>query len=429
MMNNRAQSEQVVRVKAALASSRRRILGIFFILVAIFIRLILTNSLEPGSMTTFATNINDNAIQIPDWFFNSRLSLDIVSGLCLGLGLFQIIRGFKKATTAIIGLVCVLVVLAFLFWGASGSSINFTGMLAVMVIRAVPITIGALSGILCERAGIVNIAIEGMMISGAFAGAVVGSMAGLWPGVLAAILMGMFLAMIHAVLSIKYKVDQIISGTMINIFSTGLTSYMYIKFLQDPQYHHLNESGFFKPYAIPLLSKIPVIGPILFDQNLYIYAMYILVVVLWVALYKTRWGLRHRAMGEHPKAADTLGVNVFRMRYLACLLSGAVAGFGGSYFSLGSVGRFEQTMTAGRGFIALAAMIFGNWHPVGALGAGFLFGFSESLTTKLSLLRFPIPAEILLMLPYVITIIVLGGVVGRSRGPAVAGTAYEKESL
>ena len=175
--------------------------------------------------------------------------------------------------------------------------------------------------------------------------------------------------------------------------------------------------------------KIPVIGPIFFDHNLYIYAMYVLVFVLSIALFKTKWGLRHRAMGEHPKAADTLGVNVFRTRYIACLLSGAVAGFAGSYFSLGSVGRFEQTMTAGRGFIALAAMIFGNWNPVGAMGAGFLFGFAESLTTKLSLLNFPIPAEILLMLPYIITIIVLGGVVGRSRGPAVGGTAYEKESL
>lgn len=417
------------RIRNFFASYRQRILGVFFILVAIFLRLVLTNSLEPTALTTFGTNINKTAIQIPDWTFNSRLALDIVSGLCVGIGLFQLIKGFKNRTTLVIGVVCVLVVLGFLFWGASGTSISFTGMLAVMVIRAVPITIGALSGILCERAGIVNIAIEGMMIGGAFAGAVAGSLWGLWPGMLAAILMGVFLAMVHAVLSIKYKVDQIISGTMINILSTGLTSYLYIKFLQGSQYQHLNESGFFKPIALPLLSKIPVIGPIFFDHNLYIYAMYILVIVLTIALFKTKWGLRHRAMGEHPKAADTLGVNVFRTRYIACLLSGAVAGFAGSYFSLGSVGRFEQTMTAGRGFIALAAMIFGNWNPIGSMGAGFLFGFAESLTTKLSLLRFPIPAEILLMLPYIITIIVLGGVVGRSRGPAVGGVPYEKESL
>ena len=417
------------RMKTFLKSYRSRILGLFFILVAVFMRLVLANSVAPDAITTFANNINKTAIQIPNWQFNTRLGLDIISGLCVGIGLFQLIKGFRKNTAAILGIMGVLIVLGFLFWGASGSSISFTGMLAVMVIRAVPITIGALSGILCERAGIVNIAIEGMMIGGAFMGAVIGSIGGLWAGMLAAIMMGMFLALIHAVLSIKYKVDQIISGTMINILSTGLTSYLYIKFLQNPEYQHLNESGFFKPFAIPLLSKIPVIGPIFFDHNLYIYAMYILVIVLSIALFKTKWGLRHRAMGEHPKAADTLGVNVFRTRYIACLLSGAVAGFAGSYFSLGSVGRFEQTMTAGRGFIALAAMIFGNWNPVGAMGAGFLFGFAESLTTKLSLLNFPIPAEILLMLPYIITIIVLGGVVGRSRGPAVGGTPYEKESL
>ncbi len=416
-------------IKAFFASYRPKILGVFFILVAVFIRIVLTNSLDPNAVTTFATNINKTAIQIPNWVFNSRLGLDIISSLCVGIGLFQIIRGFKKATSKVLSGMGVLIVLGFLFWGASGSSINFTGMLAVMVIRAVPITIGALAGILCERAGIVNIAIEGMMVGGAFAGAVVGSLGGLWAGMLAAISMGMLLAMIHAVLSIKYKVDQIISGTMINILSAGLTSYLYIKFLQEAEFQHLNESGFFKPIAIPLLSKIPVIGPIFFDHNLYVYAMYILVLVLSIALFKTKWGLRHRAMGEHPKAADTLGVNVFRTRYIACLLSGAVAGFAGSYFSLGSVGRFEQTMTAGRGFIALAAMIFGNWNPVGSMGAGFLFGFAESLTTKLSLLNFPIPAEVLLMLPYIITIVVLGGVVGRSRGPAVGGTPYEKESL
>jgi simple sugar transport system permease protein len=232
--------------------------------------------------------------------------------------------------------------------------------------------------------------------------------------------------MVHGWLSIKYKVDQIISGTMINIFAGGITSYLWFKFLQTSQ---LNQPGFFNPYPIPMLSKIPIIGPIFFDHSLYIYAMYILVIALAIALYKTKWGLRHRSVGEHPKAADTLGINVFRTRYIACLLSGMIAGFGGSFFSLGLVGRFEMTMTAGRGFIALAAMIFGNWTPVGSLGAGLLFGFSESLRTKLSLLNFPIPAELLLMLPYIITIIVLGGVVGRSRGPAADGVPYEKESL
>ncbi|MCX6053777.1 MAG: ABC transporter permease [Chloroflexi bacterium] len=428
-MENNTQTEKTSRTRKFLATYRQRLLGVFFILVALFIELVLARAVDPGAMTTFTTNINENAIQIPDWVFNSKLGLDLLAGLCIGLGLFQLIRGFKKNTGSIVAVIGILIVFGFLAWGASGSSISFTGMLAVMVVRSVPITIGALSGILCERAGIVNIAIEGMMISGAFAGAVVGSLLGLWPGILAAMLTGALLALVHGVLSIKYKVDQIISGTMINIFSTGLTSYMYLKFLQNPKNAALNQSGFFKPIEIPFLSKIPIIGPIFFDHNLYIYAMYLLVIILSIALFKTKWGLRHRSVGEYPKAADTLGVNVFRTRYLACLLSGMVAGFGGSYFSLGSVGRFEQTMTAGRGFIALAAMIFGNWTPFGAIKAGMLFGFAESLTTKLSLLKFPIPAEILLMLPYIITIVVLAGVVGRSRGPASSGVPYEKESL
>ena len=423
------QTEKNSILRSVLASSQRWILGITFILIAVFMELVLVTDLSTTDVTTFATNIDSNAIQIPDWIFNSRVGLHVTAGFCAGLGIFQLVRGLKKRTGTLVGVVGVLVVLGFLIWGAAGSSISITGMLAVMVVRSVPITIGALSGILCERAGIVNIAIEGMMISGAFAGAVIASLLGLWAGLLAAIITGALLALVHAVLSIKYKVDQIISGTMINIFSSGLTSYLYLKFLQTPENAYLNQSGFFKPFAIPLLSKIPVIGPIFFNHNIFIYVMYILVIVLSIALFNTKWGLRHRAMGEYPKAADTLGVNVFRTRYLACLLSGAVAGLGGAYFSLGSVGRFEQTMTAGRGFIALAAMIFGNWTPVGSLGAGMLFGFAESLTTKLSILRFPIPAEVLLMLPYIITIVVLAGVVGRSRGPASSGTPYEKESL
>jgi simple sugar transport system permease protein len=411
------------------ARLRQWLPGVLFILVGIFIKLVLNEAVEADALTTFTTNINKTSIQIPNFVFNTRFGLDLISGLCAGIGIYQILRGFKNKLTMIIAVMGILVVFGFLVWGASGTSLSFTGMLAVMVIRSVPITIGALAGILCERAGIINIAIEGMMIAGAFAGAVVGSIFNLWAGILAAIMIGALLALVHAVLSIKYKVDQIISGTMINIFSTGLTSYLYIKFLQDTENQWLNESGFFRPMPIPGLAKIPVIGPIFFDHNLYIYAMYILVAILTIALFKTKWGLRHRSVGEYPKAADTLGVNVFRTRYLACLLSGMVAGFAGSYFSLGSVGRFEQTMTAGRGFIALAAMIFGKWNPLGALQAGMLFGFAESLTTKLSLLNFPIPAEVLLMLPYIITIIVLAGVVGRSRGPAAAGSAYEKESL
>ena len=408
---------------------QQRIIGGGLILAAIFIFFFLEQGINHQARTTFTMNINTTAIQIPDLVVNSQAALYVIAGICAGMGIYQFLRGFKWATSPILVFTGVLLVFGFLVWGASGSSISFTGMLSVMVIRAVPITIGALAGLMCERAGIVNIAIEGMMIFGAFSGAIVGSILGLWPGILAAILTGALLALLHGVLSIKYKVDQIISGTMINIFSIGLTGYLYIKFLQDPQNQWLNQSGFFLPMPIPLLSKIPVIGPIFFHHNLFVYSMYLLVFVISIALFSTRWGLRHRSVGEHPKTADTLGINVFKTRYMAVILSGMLAGFAGSYFSLGSVGRFEQTMTAGRGFIALAAMIFGKWTPLGSLEAGMLFGFSESLATKLSIIKIPIPAEILLMVPYIITMVVLAGVVGRSKAPAADGVPYEKESL
>jgi general nucleoside transport system permease protein len=424
MMETKKNPSWFAAVRNYLAGSRHVIIGMVFILAALFVQLILAKSLSADINTTFTTNINDRAIQIPNWVFNSKIALEVIASILAAIGLFQIIKGFKKKLSIIIAGIGILLVLALLVWGAAGSSISFTGLLSLMITQSVPITIGAISGLVSERAGIVNIAIEGMMVASAFTAAVAGSIAGLWMGVLAAILTGALLALIHGWLSIKYKVDQIISGTMINIFATGMTSYMYIKFLQESTY---NQSGFFNPIPIPLLSKIPIIGPILFDHSFYIYSMYFLVIFFTIALNNTKWGLRHRAVGEHPKAADTLGVNVFRTRYLACLLSGGIAGFAGSYFSLGLVGRFEQTMTAGRGFIALAAMIFGNWTPLGSMGAGMLFGFSESFRTKLSLLHFPIPAELLLMLPYIITIVVLAGVVGRSRGPAASGVPYEKE--
>jgi ABC-type uncharacterized transport system permease subunit len=192
---------------------------------------------------------------------------------------------------------------------------------------------------------------------------------------------------------------------------------------------YLNSPGFFRPFEIPVLSKIPVIGPVFFNQNIFAYIMYILVIVMTVALFYTKWGLRLRSVGEHPKAADTLGINVFKTRYMAVIMGGMMAGLGGAYFTIGSTGFFNQNMTSGRGFIALAAMIFGKWTPVGSFGAGMLFGFTESLSTKLSILRFPVPSEFLLMLPYIVTMIALAGVVGRSQGPAAGGIPYEKESM
>jgi simple sugar transport system permease protein len=272
---------------------------------------------------------------------------------------------------------------------------------------------------------VVNIAIEGMMLTGAMTGTLVGSLTNMWIGLLAAVAVGGLLGLGHAILSIRYKADQIISGTVINIGAVGITSFISAKFLQ--KYQELNSPGIFPAWDIPALSKIPFIGPIFFEHNLFVYALFFFLIVLHVGLFYTRWGLRMRSVGEHPKAADTLGINVFRTRYMAVILGGMMAGFGGGYFTVGSVGRFDEVMTAGRGFIGLAAMIFGNWTPFGSFGAGLLFGFTDSLASKLAILGVGIPSEVLLMVPYIATMIVLAGVVGRGQMPAADGKPYEKE--
>jgi simple sugar transport system permease protein len=405
--------------------TRRRVLGFAFLGVAALIWLFFLRGVDPTMSTTMRLYPGGSTVEVEDWVFNTQNMLWLLAAGCAAVGGFQLVRGFGRRTGLAFALVGVMFVFAFLSWAASGGTLNLAGMLRIMLVRSVPLTLGAMSGILCERAGVVNIAIEGMMLTAAMMGTIVGSISNLWIGLLGAILAGGLLGLVHAVLSIKYRTDQIISGTVINIFAVGITSFISGKFMQPmPQF---NDPGIFVPYEIPLLSQIPFLGPILFRHNIFVYGMVFFVVFLTFMLFKTRWGLRHRAVGEHPKAADTLGINVFRTRYVAVILGGMMAGFAGAYFTLGSVGKFDQVMTAGRGFIALAAMIFGNWTPLGAMIAGLLFGFSDSLAASLAVLRVKIPSEFLLMTPYLVTMMVLAGVVGRGQMPAADGTPYEKE--
>ena len=405
--------------------TRRRVLGIVFLGVAALIWLFFLRGVDPMMDTTMRLYPGGSTVVLDDWVFNTQNMLWFMAAGCAAVGAFQLMRGFGRRTGLAFGLVGGMFVFAFLSWAASGGMLNLAGMLRIMVVRSVPLTLGALSGILCERAGVFNIAIEGMMLTAAMMGTIVGSVSNLWIGLLGAILAGGLLGLIHAILSIKYRTDQIISGTVINIFAVGITSFISGKFMQPmPQF---NDPGIFVPYEIPLLSQIPVLGPVLFRQNIFVYGMFFFVVFLTFMLFQTRWGLRLRAVGEHPKAADTLGVNVIRTRYMAVILGGMMAGFAGAYFTLGSVGKFDQVMTAGRGFIALAAMIFGNYMPFGAMIAGLLFGFSDSLAASLAVLRVKIPSEFLLMTPYLITMLVLAGVVGRAQIPAAGGKPYDKE--
>lgn len=413
---------------AAMAERRRhRIIGIIMVLLGFAGFALFAINTDPAAVSTFGLNTGRTAvIRLGDLVVPTQTTITILSSLCLFIGGYQIVRGFGKSTNAVFGLIILCFIASFLVWATGDKSINLAAMINSTLLRAVPLTLGALSGVMSERAGVVNIAIEGMMLSGALVATIAGSVTGsLWAGVAAAVLTGVLLSLFHGVLSIRYKVDQIISGTVINIFSVGITSFISAKFLSE--FPQLNNPGTFRSEPIPVLSAIPVIGPILFDNNFFTYAMFVLLIIIHIALFYTRWGLRTRAVGEHPKAADTLGINVFRTRYTAVLLSGALAGFAGAYFTLGSVGRFDEGMTAGRGFIALAAMIFGNWTPFGAFGAALIFGFADSLQSRLAILNVPIPSQFLLMAPYIATMIALAGLIGRTTPPAADGKPYEKQ--
>jgi len=265
---------------------------------------------------------------------------------------------------------------AFLVWATRDKSLNLTGMFVTSVVSATPIALAALCGIYSERSGVVNIGIEGMLLMGAFVSVVMASVTkSIFIGFLSGALSGMLLAALHAVLSIRYRVNQIVSGTGIIILSLGLTSYFYRAFLiPNPD---LNNPGrVLDSLPVPLLWRIPVIGPVLFNQSPVIYIMFLLLIFTHLFYNYTKWGLRIRSVGENPKAADTLGINVFPLRYISVLVSGAIAGFAGAYMSIGSIGFFNEGMSAGKGFLGLAAMIFGNWNPGGA----FLGSSSDSST-------------------------------------------------
>jgi len=403
-----------------------RTLGIAFLVFAALILIFFLPGTTGSQRTTFVFDLDSSvAIPIGRLTFSTQGGLYLMAVAAVFLGAWQLAKGFKSAYL-ILGVVVAMFVLAFLTWAARDRSMNMTGMLQSTLLRAVPITLAALSGVMCERCAVINIGIEGMMLSGAFAAALIGSLSrSVWIGLLAALFAGGLMGALLAVLAIRYKVNQIVAGTAINILATGLTSYFSSRYLQAiPE---LNKPPTFRAIALPGLSRLPILGPVLFTTTVPVYLMLLLVIIIYVMLFYTRWGLRTRAVGEHPRAADTLGVNVFKTRYINVILGGMVAGLGGAYLVLSSVARFDELMTAGRGFIGLAAMIFGKWNPVGAFGASLIFGFADSLQTNLAILGVPIPSQFLLMTPYLVTMIVLAGVVGRATPPAADGLPYEKQ--
>jgi simple sugar transport system permease protein len=320
-------------------------------------------------------------------------------------------------------------IVGFLAWAGAGSSAEFpvVSLVGGSVLLAVPLVFGALGGVIGERAGVVNIAIESQLLFGAFGAAVFGSIShNPFVGLIAAVVGGVLVALLLGVFTITYKVDQVIVGVVLNVLVYGLTDFLYSQVLV-PDGTRLNTTVRFQRLAIPGLADIPVIGPALFRQTILVYAMYVAVPVVWYALYRTRWGLRLRAVGEHPQAADTVGIKVERVRYRAVAIAGAVVGIGGAFYTVVSISSFGREMTAGAGYIALAAVIFGKWDPVRAALAALLFGAATNLQGTLSVVGAPVPSQFMLMLPYVVTVLAVAGFVGRSRAPAADGTPYIKE--
>ena len=306
------------------------------------------------------------------------------------------------------------------------SGIFWIGLLAAMVRLATPILFASLGEILAERSGVLNIGIEGMMLVGALGGFLGSRATGSWLfGILVGILAGMVLAWLFAYLTVTLGVDQVVCGITVNLLALGVTSFIHRVIYgirtMIPSATPLPE------WPIPILKDIPILGPILFQQNFLVYLSLFLVGVCWFLLYRTTWGMNLQSVGEYPEAADSLGINVLRVRYLALLACGALAGMGGTVLSLGQLNMFVDNMTAGRGFIALAVVIFGKWHPVGALGASLLFGATEALQLRLQALGFQIPFQFLVMLPYLLTVIALAGVVGRSIPPGALTKPFVKE--
>jgi ABC-type uncharacterized transport system permease subunit len=408
--------------RGGISVRRARTFGFVFLGAGLLIYLLFARTTAGDLVSTFVLSpARSGALPVPDVLAPSAATLYAFALVCVFVGGWQLARGFRRVNL-VLGVVAALFVLAFLTWAARGRSLNLTGLLQSTLLRAVPIALAALSGVLCERCAVINIGIEGMMLVGAFTAALMGSLAANiweWPswmamafGLISALVAGGLLGLLLAVLAVRFKIDQIIAGTAINILA---------------EFQDLNNPGIFGRAPIPLLSKIPVLGPVFFEQNVLVYLMFIVMAVSHVMLFYTRWGLRTRAVGEHPRAADTLGINVFKTRYVNVVLGGMVGGLGGAFLILGSVGRFDELMTAGKGFIGLAAMIFGKWMPFGAFGSALIFGLADSLQAKLAILEVPIPSHFLLMAPYLVTMIVLAGVVGAAVPPAADGQPYEKQ--
>lgn len=415
-------------VRALSAPERRRKRGIITMAVlALFGFTVFGLLPKEGLPVTYSFVLGNEWIFVKEWIVNSKtgaIGFSIASILAVLLATLQFRA--RKTSRFASGLFAATFLMSFLCWAAAGKFIPFTGLLQGALLLSVPLIFGAMAGVLSERSGVINIAIEGQLLAGAFMSGVIASLTqNTWLGLLIAPFAGAAISWLLAVFAIKYGIDQVVLGFVLNVLVIGLTNFLYKKLL-IPYQTTWNSGGTFAPIEIPLLSKIPVIGPIFFSQSIIVYLMYIVVIIIHIALFKSRWGLRTRSVGEHPTAAESVGIDVNKIRFRNVVIAGAVAGLGGAFFTLGAVGAFNKEMTAGKGFIALAALIFGRWSPMGAVAAALIFGFADNLQGLLTITGTPIPSEFMLMAPYIATIIAVSGFVGKVRAPAADGIPYKR---
>jgi general nucleoside transport system permease protein len=378
---------------------------------------------------TFAFSQPFAKVTVPNLSLAAAVTCYVCGAISIAIAVARAFLPLSKVWRRVaIGAVVFLFVIALLCWADAGlnTGFNIVNLLQGTLNDSIPIMLGALTGVVCSRSGVINVGIEGQLLLGAFTAAIVTSVTGsLWLGLVCGGLAGSLVGVLLAIFAIGYRVDQVVLGVVLNTLVLGLTGYLFDD-LMVPYQNTLNSPSTFAAVKIPLLGDIPIIGPVFFDSTVFLYLTYLALASVQVGLFSTRWGLRTRAIGEHPVAADTVGINVIAMRYRNVIAAGVIAGIGGAYFTIGSVGSFGADITSGEGYIALAAMIFGRYTPIGAIGAALLFGFTTQLQSIMSTLNTPIQSNLLLAAPYVVTIIVLAGLVGKVRGPRAEGIPYIK---
>ncbi len=398
-------------------------------LIAIVGALLLVGGLTSQGSSRIALSDALDEVQLPTLTMPSVPVTVVCAVILLFVGAFFVARRLPRRVVGLLStLAAVALLLGFIVWAAADAPLPFTltNQLAGTLQYATPIVLGAMCGVLSERAGVVNVAIEGQMLTAAFTASVVSGLTqNAWAALFGAVLAGVLSALLLAVFALQYLVDHVVLGVVVNLLATGFTGFMFEQLVKDSP--NLQAVGVMAPVAVPGLSDVPFLGPILFVQRPLSYIAIVAVVVVWFLLYRTKWGLRVRSVGEHPHAADTVGINVVRTKFQSVVLGGVFAGLGGAFFTIGSSGAFQTTgVTAGNGFIALAAVIMGRWHPVTAALMALFFGFTRQLASTLGPLQTPMPGDFLAALPYLITIIAVAGLIGRVRPPAADGAHYEK---